>query len=110
MKTQDLVVVRTFGSHIEADLAKSALDAAEIESFIQSDDAGGQRPHMVFAQGARLIVRAEDAERAARILDADESGGECTTLSASIASSKSSLYFNPIGDCGQAAVSAITRR
>ena len=42
MKTDELVVVRTFGSHIEADLAKP-----------------------------RLIVRAEDVERATSILGAD---------------------------------------
>ncbi len=69
MKSDDLVVVRTFSSVIEADVAKSALDAAEVESFVQADDAGGMRPHMAFAQGARLIVRYEDAGRAAKILE-----------------------------------------
>ena len=72
MKADDLVVVRTFNAAIEAELAKSALDAADVDSFIQLDDAGGMRTHLVFAQGARLIVRAEDAERAANVLDADE--------------------------------------
>ncbi len=72
MDHNDLVVVGTFGSVIDAEMAKSALDAAEIDSFIQSDDAGGMRPHMAFAMGARLIVRPEDAERATKIL-ADES-------------------------------------
>lgn len=71
MKADELVVVRTFNTAIDAELAKSALDAAEVESFIQMDDAGGMRPHLVFAQGARLVVRAEDAERAASILDED---------------------------------------
>jgi hypothetical protein len=70
MKTDDLVVVRTFNSAIEAELAKSALDAADVEAFIQADDAGGMRPHMLYVQGARLIVRAEDAERAMNILAA----------------------------------------
>ena len=72
MKPDDLVVVRTFDTAIDAELAKSALDAAEVDSFIQADDAGGMRPHLVFAQGARLVVRAEDAERASTILDTDE--------------------------------------
>ena len=71
MKADDLVVVRTFNTAIDAELAKSALDAAEVDSFIQLDDAGGMRPHLVFAQGARLIVRAEDAERATSILEAE---------------------------------------
>jgi len=73
MKTDDLVVVRTFNTAIDAELAKSALDAADVDSFIQTDDAGGMRPHLVFAQGARLIVRAEDRDRATSILDADDS-------------------------------------
>ena len=71
MKTSDLVVIRSFNTAIDAELAKSALDAAEIDSFIQTDDAGGMRPHMAFALGARLVVRAEDAERAVRLLEAD---------------------------------------
>ncbi len=70
-----LVVVRSFGDRFEADLAQSALEAAGIESLIRSDDAGGMRPAMTFANGAELLVRAEDAERADEILrlPADES-------------------------------------
>ena len=70
MNVSDLVVIRTLPTLIDAELAKSALDAADLESFIQADDTGGMRPHMLTVQGARLIVRAEDAERADSILDA----------------------------------------
>jgi hypothetical protein len=70
----DLVVVRTFGSTMDAELAKSALEAADIESLIQADDCGGMRPHLLLVwQGARLLVRAEDAERAATILGPENS-------------------------------------
>jgi Putative prokaryotic signal transducing protein len=69
----DLIVVRTFPTMIDAELAKSTLDAADIDSFIQADDVGGMRPHMLIMQGARLVVRAEDAERADSILQADGS-------------------------------------
>ena len=69
METTELVVVRTFATTIDAELAKSALDAAGINSFIQADDCGGMRPHLLLVwQGARLLVRAEDAKRAATIL------------------------------------------
>ena len=47
MKSDDLVVVRTFNTEIGAELAKSALEAADIDSFIQTDDAGGTRPHIL---------------------------------------------------------------
>jgi hypothetical protein len=69
----ELIVLRTFGNHVEADLAKSALDAAGIESMIRADDAGGMRPHMWASLGVAVCVRADDAERAAEILDGDQS-------------------------------------
>jgi hypothetical protein len=64
----DLVVVRTFSNKLEADIAKSALDAAEIDSMIRADDVGGTRPHMWTTEGVDLLVRAEDVERAREIL------------------------------------------
>jgi hypothetical protein len=65
----ELIVVHSFGSRADADLAKSALEAAGIEAVVQSDDAGGLRPHLTFVNGAHLLVRAEDAEAAREILD-----------------------------------------
>jgi hypothetical protein len=62
-----LVVVGTFLNQIEADMARGALEAADIESMISADDAGGLRPHL-WMGGVRLLVRAEDAEQAAEIL------------------------------------------
>jgi Putative prokaryotic signal transducing protein len=63
----ELVVVSTFLNHIDAELAQSALEAAEIESMVSADDAGGVRPHL-WMGGVRLLVRAEDAEKASEIL------------------------------------------
>ena len=63
-----LVAVGTFLTHIDADLAKSALEAAGIESMIQSDDCGGVRPHL-WMGGIQLLVRDEDAQRALEILN-----------------------------------------
>ena len=74
MKTDDLVVLRTFINHFEADMAKSALDAADIESMIRADDAGGTRPGL-WMSGVLLIVRAEDAKRASEILDTPAKSG-----------------------------------
>jgi hypothetical protein len=70
MSEGELVVVHTFGSRPEADLAKSALDAAGIDAIIQADTAGGMRPHLAFAGGGfQVVVRAEDAAAARDILD-----------------------------------------
>jgi hypothetical protein len=68
MADDDLVAVRTFLNHIEADLAKGALEAAGIESAISADDAGGTRPHL-WVGGVRLLVRQADVERAVEILE-----------------------------------------
>ena len=67
MSETELVVVGTFLNQIEAEMAKGALEAAEIESMISADDAGGLRPHL-WMGGVRLLVRAEDAEQATEIL------------------------------------------
>ena len=63
----ELVVVRTFPNAMDAELAKSALDSADIDSFVQADDAGGMRPHLAMPH-VRLLVRVEDADRATDIL------------------------------------------
>lgn len=63
-----LIALATFNSHIEADLARSALEAAGIDSMIAADDAGGQRPHMSFSQGVVVMVREDDAEAAREVL------------------------------------------
>jgi len=67
-KGDDLVVVRTFSNKFEADVAKTALDAAKIDCFIRADDAGGTRPGMWMGNGVELLVRAEDADWADEIL------------------------------------------
>jgi hypothetical protein len=67
MSDAELVVVSTFLNHIEAELAQGALEAGGIESRISADDAGGLRPHLSML-GVRLLVRAEDAEQAGKIL------------------------------------------
>jgi putative signal transducing protein len=67
MEHPQLVVVRTFGNRIEAELAHSALEAAEIDSTIVDDDAGGTQPEL-WLRGVKLLVREDDAERATEIL------------------------------------------
>jgi hypothetical protein len=65
MKPADLVVISTFRSAADAQVAKGVLDAAGIESMIRSDDAGGMYPAI---GGADLLVRAEDVDEAAKAL------------------------------------------
>ncbi len=72
MTHADLVVVGTFLNKIDAELAQGALQAADIESMVSADDAGGLRPTL-WMGGIRLLVRSEDVERASEILGSSES-------------------------------------
>jgi hypothetical protein len=69
MGGDDLVVLRTFNNHFEADVAKSALDAADIAAVLIADDAGGLQPGLWVSEGVALLVRPEDAIRASEVLD-----------------------------------------
>ena len=69
MSDTELVAVRTFLNRIDAEIAKSTLEAADIASMIAADDAGGLRPGL-WMGGVRLLVRVEDADQAVKILDA----------------------------------------
>ena len=64
----DLVTISTFVDELEANLAKSRLQAAGIDSMLGRDDCGGMRPSLTWAQGIKLVVRSDDAERAAALL------------------------------------------
>jgi hypothetical protein len=69
VKPNDLIAISTFRSTADAQLAKGVLDEAGIESMIRSDSAGGMYPAL---GGAELIVRVEDAEKAAEALSSLE--------------------------------------
>lgn len=66
----ELVVVKTFLTRVDADLAKSALESAGIVAIVRPDDAGGTRPGL-WMGGVGLLVRAEDADDATKILGED---------------------------------------
>jgi hypothetical protein len=68
MAKTELVAVRTFLTRIEAELARSALEAAEIDAMVDADDAGGTQSGLWLARGVRLLIRAEDIDRAEEIL------------------------------------------
>jgi hypothetical protein len=61
MKVSDVVVVSTYRSVADAQIAKGILDEVGIESMIRSDNAGGMYPAMAAAE---LLVRADDVQRA----------------------------------------------
>ena len=67
--SQDIVVLRTFVSEMDAHLAAAVLEANGIEAQVLADTAGGAYPSMGIVFPSRLLVRAADATVAAEILD-----------------------------------------
>ena len=63
-----MVVVGTYNTRSDAELAQATLAAAGIPSVISADDAGGAYPFDLTG-GARLLVDDADAEDAAAVLD-----------------------------------------
>jgi hypothetical protein len=69
MDEEKLVTVATYPNKIDAELAQGALNAAEIEAIVIADDAGGLQPGFWVGEGVRVLVRAEDVERAKEVLN-----------------------------------------
>lgn len=69
-ETGKTIVLKTFISEFEAEIAKGILEEEGIKSYISSDDTGGMRPHLQLTLGVRLIVMEKDLQRAEEILDA----------------------------------------
>jgi hypothetical protein len=69
MNTQ-LTTVETYGSEIEAELARGLLETAGITAFVFKDDGGGMVPSMQRWTGVRLLVTQADAAAAREILGA----------------------------------------
>lgn len=75
-KEPELVTIQVFNDELEANFAKSTLEAEGIDSMLSGDNAGGMEPPLSLAQGIRLVVRSEDLERARAVLSGDSSGTE----------------------------------
>ena len=61
MESSDLVVVSTFPSPADAQIAKGVLEDAGIESLVRADNAGGMIPAL---GGVDVLVRADAVQLA----------------------------------------------
>jgi F420-dependent methylenetetrahydromethanopterin dehydrogenase len=69
MRDTKLVVVQSYASRPEGDLAKGALEDAGIPAMIQADTAGGMREHLAWSgAGFKILVREEHATVAREVL------------------------------------------
>lgn len=65
--SNDLVVVLR-DSRMKAEIVAGMLRTEGIQVLLSSDDAAGNAPHIGHAQGVRLLVRAEDEDRARELI------------------------------------------
>jgi hypothetical protein len=74
----DVVVLRSFSTEVEAHLAAAVLEANGIPAQVVADTAGGAIPAIAVIFPVRLLVHASDAELARHLLDtpADPPEGE----------------------------------
>jgi len=67
---KDLVLIKTFLSKHEAEIAKGLLEDQAIEAVISLDDVGGHLPEFALISGGiKLLVKEEDIQRAKSILN-----------------------------------------
>jgi hypothetical protein len=67
--SDDIVVLRTYASELEARLAATILEANGVPAQVLADTAGGAYPSMALVFPIRLLVRADDAALARELLD-----------------------------------------
>ena len=75
----NFIVFRTFLNQFDAELARMALEAAGIRSFVRSDDCGGMRPHM-WLMGVELLLHVDDAQHAEEVLGNDLTNPNGSTI------------------------------
>lgn len=75
MPQSNLVVVQSYGTEGEAEVAKGVLESSGIDAMIQADTAGRMREHLAWSGlGHRVLVREEDAAAARSLLGLPQSG------------------------------------
>ena len=64
------VVLRTFGYQHEAEVVKSVLEGSGVEAVTTSDDCGALDPALGLVRGVKVLVAAEQFDRAEAVLGA----------------------------------------
>lgn len=62
------MVLTTFSSRMEADVAVAKLADSGIRAWIQTDSANGFEPQWDFIRGVRVLTQPEDLDEAAEVL------------------------------------------
>lgn len=65
----NLVVVKEFSSHVEADLMKGMLESNGIMAITVADDCGGTAGGQTFVRGVKLLVSPEQKQEALELIN-----------------------------------------
>ena len=77
MHHPNLLIVHAYPTRPEAELAVSALEAADIPAMIQADTVGGMREHLAWSgAGFKIFVREEDLDAAREVLAPPDEANE----------------------------------
>jgi hypothetical protein len=68
-ESEEIVVLREFGTELDAQLAAAVLEANGIPARVAADTAGGALPSIAMIFPVRLLVRAGDEALARELLD-----------------------------------------
>ncbi len=71
LHADDAIVIRTFLTRQEAEMARGLLEAKGIAAVVVSDDCGSQDPALQFVNGAKLLVGKSNADEAALALQTE---------------------------------------
>ena len=77
------IVVQSFATAAIAEAAVGLLQSEGIDAMVRADDAGGTLPNLDLVRGAKVLVDAQNEERARELLNAgldeSETGGSDDT-------------------------------
>lgn len=62
--TEETIILATYGTRRDAEVAREYLADADIPSFVSSDDAGGMYPQMQRPNGVKLVGMGDTASEA----------------------------------------------
>lgn len=68
---EDIVEIARYFNIMEGEVACAQLRAEDIKAYLKTDNAGGIHPELDFTRGIRVMVLAEDEERARELLEVE---------------------------------------
>lgn len=105
--TERTVVVATYSSRRNAEIARDYLIAADIQASVSADDAGGMYPQMQRPHGVKVLALGSAAERAYAELEGADLLPESAEAARPMSEEGTSLTFSMGGLAGTLGIVAV---